>query len=131
MCPFGHPLGPGLVQIAWRPCQCPVALANHSGHTTYRCGACEKGGWTTVGFDPEHICTAQEAGEGVAWMRRRLGHVEAALARDAAEGWQRDALEAEAHRIRRGLAMVEAVVAARRRAEAARRASRAWAGAGA
>lgn len=123
MCPFGHPLAPGLVQIAWRPCRCAVAVANHSGHTTYRCGACEKRGWTTVGFEPAHICSAEEAGQGVAWMRQRLGHVEAALAGDATEGWQREALQAEAQRIRRGLAMIEAIVAARRRAEAARRAS--------
>lgn len=123
MCPFGHPLGPGRMQISWRPCRCPVAVAHHSGHTTYRCGACEQAGWTVIGLRPEHICTAEEAGAGLEWMRRRLGHVVNALEGDMAAGWQREALEAEARRIRRGLATAEAVVAARLLAEAGRRAA--------
>jgi hypothetical protein len=108
------------MQIAWRPCRCPVAVAHHSGHTTYRCGVCEQAGWSTVGYRPEHICTAEEAGEGLAQMRGRLAQIEGTLEAGVAPGWQRDALEAEAHRIRRGLTTAEAVVAARHRAEARR-----------
>jgi len=36
-CRLRHEWGPGLVEIAWEPCDCPPALAARGGHMAVRC----------------------------------------------------------------------------------------------
>jgi hypothetical protein len=52
-CPYGDPLGPGLVIVGWSPCGCQ---AGRRGHRTYRCRLClERRRWQTVCYFPEHL----------------------------------------------------------------------------
>jgi hypothetical protein len=102
-CPYGHPLTAGLVQLGWQPCECPVALAHHRGHTTYTCRTCESHGWTMVYFEPEHIRTAHEADAELEWIRAALARLEKA-----------GVTGSEIARYRRALIMGEQTVAALR-----------------
>lgn len=51
-CQAGHPWGPGKVIVAWRPSDCPAALAKPGkGHQVVRCGTA---GCTSAWYDPPH-----------------------------------------------------------------------------
>lgn len=64
--PAGHPWGPGLVIVAWHPCDCPGALAEvGTGHQVVRCGTAE--------------CTS-------AWFRPRYGLCEQTYDRPGSSG---------------------------------------------
>ena len=56
-CPRGHYPAPGEIIRAWRPCDCPPALAARTagwGHDTVRCRTCEDQGYETLCFWPPH-----------------------------------------------------------------------------
>ena len=121
LCPYGHPLGPGLTQIAWRPCRCRSAQSGHGGHTMYLCTACAAAGRTTIAYRPEHIRTAADVEQSLGWVRHRLERAEASLATCASAGWQHDALAAEVDRLKRALEAGERDVAALRAAKSGNR----------
>jgi hypothetical protein len=59
VCPYGHTLGPGLVQIGWSPCNCqPAREASERGrglgHLRLHCLACDREGNDSVYYEPPH-----------------------------------------------------------------------------
>jgi hypothetical protein len=59
VCPFGHELSPGRVQIGWSPCICePVkeagARGRGMGHLRLYCRACEDESETRGFYEPPH-----------------------------------------------------------------------------
>ncbi len=117
-CPYGHPLTEaGQALIGWRPCGCAVALANHGGHRTVRCDACQTTGTTTTAFHPEHLRTADEVEQDLAWIRAALERGRAALAEPGEEHWGRQRLRESLTRFERAIVEGERVIAARRMVE--------------
>ncbi|MGH3391501.1 MAG: hypothetical protein ACRDOO_21745 [Actinomadura sp.] len=45
----------GSIRVGWSPCQCPPALGCYRGHRTYQCERCDRSGWRTVSYNPEHL----------------------------------------------------------------------------
>lgn len=59
VCPFGHELVPGCIQVGWTPCICEPAreAASRSrgmGHVVLHCRVCEAEGRTAVFYEPAH-----------------------------------------------------------------------------
>lgn len=119
VCPYGHALTAGEVSVAWMPCKCSSARAEHNGHTTWQCQPCARIGRTTTAYEPYHVRTAAEVEAGQQWLRQRLAGAEEALAA-ATVDWQQESLEAEVARFRRALNYSDQEVAALRSAELTR-----------
>jgi hypothetical protein len=47
------------VLVGWTPCTCGPAWANHGGHRTFKCMACEEDGWRMICYLPERLRTSQ------------------------------------------------------------------------
>jgi hypothetical protein len=59
VCPFGHVLGPGRVQIGWSPCACQAAQEAAArgrglGHLRLHCLGCDAEGRTATYYEPPH-----------------------------------------------------------------------------
>ena len=59
ICPFGHYLGPGRIQLGWSPCACEpareaAARGRGLGHARLHCRACDDEGRSATYYEPPH-----------------------------------------------------------------------------
>ena len=63
ICPYGHPLIPGMVLVGWLPCRCDWA-GDLGGHRTWQCWACNQlsDKRQTICYWPPHRVEVDEDG---------------------------------------------------------------------
>ena len=67
ICPFGHELWPGGVQVSWKPCICAAAREGAErgrgmGHVWVTCRACHDQLRQTTFYEPPHDIRHPQAG---------------------------------------------------------------------